>query len=257
MPGRKVDASYPPRKGVIQMIAGRPNGGDSHRARKLQVREVHDVTVKEVLDVEAIEDTPLIEFGQVERSGPKNAHNNALVITTLLANYEVRCICLGSGSSTDILFGDTYDQMQLGDTPLEKVRTSLYGFAGEVVHPRSMISLPLTLWIESTRRTCLLKFLVIKFPTIGGLGEVQVTPSSQVNAMWRLCVKGKREIKKKYVRRHPPTNGEEKDEWVEETKGIEGAHPKVQSAEELLNIELLLGDPEKTTRIGSQMENIC
>ncbi|KAL0449178.1 UNVERIFIED_CONTAM: hypothetical protein Slati_1474200 [Sesamum latifolium] len=29
--------------------------------------------------------------------------------------------------------------------PLEAVDTSLYGFAGQVVHPRGMISLPLTL----------------------------------------------------------------------------------------------------------------
>ncbi|KAL0299003.1 UNVERIFIED_CONTAM: hypothetical protein Sradi_6560100 [Sesamum radiatum] len=92
--------------------------------------------------------------------------------------------------------------MQLGDVPLEAVDTSLYGFAGKVVHPRGMISLPLTLGTASLRKTCLLKFLVvdillaynvilgqptlnafraiistyhmkIKFPIIGGVGETQ------------------------------------------------------------------------------------
>ncbi|KAL0382475.1 UNVERIFIED_CONTAM: hypothetical protein Scaly_0534800 [Sesamum calycinum] len=52
------------------MIAKGPNGGDSHRARKSRVREVHDVTVKEVLNVEAMEDTPFIQFGQAERGHP-------------------------------------------------------------------------------------------------------------------------------------------------------------------------------------------
>ncbi|KAL0393011.1 UNVERIFIED_CONTAM: hypothetical protein Sradi_2523900 [Sesamum radiatum] len=116
------------------MIARGPNGGDSYRARKSRVREAHDVTVKEVLDVEVMGDTPFIQFGQVERSGPKT-HNNALVILALLANYEVGRIFIDSGSSADILFGDAYNKMHLGDTPLEKVNTSLYGFAGEVVHP--------------------------------------------------------------------------------------------------------------------------
>ncbi|KAK4385563.1 hypothetical protein Sango_2680300 [Sesamum angolense] len=51
--------------------------------------------------------------------------------------------------------------MQLGDVPLEAVDTSLYGFAGNVVHPRGMISLPLTLGTTSLRKTCLLKFLVV------------------------------------------------------------------------------------------------
>ncbi|KAL0313454.1 UNVERIFIED_CONTAM: Transposon Ty3-G Gag-Pol polyprotein [Sesamum radiatum] len=92
--------------------------------------------------------------------------------------------------------------MQLGDISLENVNTSLYGFAGEVVHPRGMILLPLTMGPGTTWKTCMLKFLVvdvpsaynvilggptltafqavisiyhmkIKFPTPGGVGEVQ------------------------------------------------------------------------------------
>ncbi|KAK4391570.1 hypothetical protein Sango_1934800 [Sesamum angolense] len=42
---------------------------------------------------------------------------------------------------------------------------------------------------------------------------------------------------------------------MEEAKRTEGALPKVQLAEELLNVELVPGDLEKVTRIGSQMEN--
>ncbi|KAL0458379.1 UNVERIFIED_CONTAM: hypothetical protein Slati_0465100 [Sesamum latifolium] len=108
----------PPRKEVIRMIAGGPIGGDSHHARKSQTSQ-----------------------------------NDSLVITALLTNYEVGRIFIYSGSSSDILFGETYDQMQLGDISLEKVDTSLYGFAGEVVHPRGMISLPLTLGSGVARRT--------------------------------------------------------------------------------------------------------
>ncbi|KAL0439146.1 UNVERIFIED_CONTAM: hypothetical protein Slati_2397600 [Sesamum latifolium] len=146
------------------MIVGVPIGGDSHNARKSQVREAHDISMKEVLDVEAIEDAPLIQFGQAERSGPKTSHNDALVITASLANYEVGCIFIDSGSSADILFGEAYDQMQLGDVSLEKVNTSLYGFAGEVVHPRGIVSLPLTLGAGVARKTCMLKFLVVDVP---------------------------------------------------------------------------------------------
>ncbi|KAL0458658.1 UNVERIFIED_CONTAM: hypothetical protein Slati_0493000 [Sesamum latifolium] len=178
--GGKEDNNDIPRKGVIRMIARGPSGGDSHQARKSQ-------------------------FGRAERSGPQTTHNDALVITATIANYEVGRIFIDFGSSTDILFGEAYDQMQLGDVSLEKVNTSLYGFAGEVVHPRGMVSLPLTMGRGTTRKTCLLKFLVvdvpsaynvilgrptlntfqavvstyhmkIKFPTLGGVGEVQGDP---------------------------------------------------------------------------------
>ncbi|KAL0439399.1 UNVERIFIED_CONTAM: hypothetical protein Slati_2422900 [Sesamum latifolium] len=93
------------------------------------------------MDVEPANDTPLIQFDQEERSEPRTPGNDALVITALLANYEIECVFIDSGSSADILFEEAYDQMQQGDVPLEAVDTSLYGFAGEVVHPRGMISL--------------------------------------------------------------------------------------------------------------------
>ncbi|KAK4390323.1 hypothetical protein Sango_2095600 [Sesamum angolense] len=159
----------------------------------------------EILDVEAMEDTSLIQFGRMEKTGPKNSHNDALVITALLANYEVGRIFIDSGSSADIFFGEAYNQMQLGDITPEKVNTSLYGFAGKVVHLRGMISLSLTLGTRTPRKTCMLKFLVvdvpstynailrrptlnafraiistyhmkIKFLTFGGVGEMQGDP---------------------------------------------------------------------------------
>ncbi|KAL0386007.1 UNVERIFIED_CONTAM: hypothetical protein Sradi_2995000 [Sesamum radiatum] len=74
--GNNAEPSDPPHKGVIRMIAGGPAGGDSHRARKAELRKAHDITIKEVLDVEAMEDTPTIQFGRAERSGPKNSLND-------------------------------------------------------------------------------------------------------------------------------------------------------------------------------------
>ncbi|KAL0303307.1 UNVERIFIED_CONTAM: hypothetical protein Sradi_6198800 [Sesamum radiatum] len=134
-PGSKEDNNDIPRKGIIRMIAGGPFGGDSHKAWKSQVREAHQISIKEALDIETVEDAPIIQFGRAERSGPQTIHNDALVITAMIANYEVGRIFIDSESSADILFGEAYDQMQLGDVSLEKVNTSLYGFAREVVHP--------------------------------------------------------------------------------------------------------------------------
>ncbi|KAL0451933.1 UNVERIFIED_CONTAM: hypothetical protein Slati_1171400 [Sesamum latifolium] len=129
----------------VRMIIGSPTGGDSQRARKTQVREAYGAAIREVMDVEPVNHAPLIQFDQEERSGPRTLGNDALVITVLLANCEIERVFIDSSSSADILFGEAYDQMQLGDVPLEAIDTFLYGFAGEVVHPRSMISLPLTL----------------------------------------------------------------------------------------------------------------
>ncbi|KAL0373428.1 UNVERIFIED_CONTAM: hypothetical protein Sradi_3258500 [Sesamum radiatum] len=107
------------------MIAGVPSGGDSHQARKSQVREPHQISIKEAQDIETVEDAPIIQFGRAERSGPQTIHNDALVITAMIANYEVGRIFIDFGSSVDILFGEAYDQMQLGDVSLEKVNIAI------------------------------------------------------------------------------------------------------------------------------------
>ncbi|KAK4403031.1 hypothetical protein Sango_1043800 [Sesamum angolense] len=117
------------------------------------------------MEVESANDAPLIQFDQEERWGPRTQGNGARVITALLANYEIERVFIDSGSLADILLGEAYDQMQLGGAPLEAVDTSLYGFAGEVVHPRGMVSLPLTLGTTPLRKTCLLKFLVVDIPS--------------------------------------------------------------------------------------------
>ncbi|KAL0375557.1 UNVERIFIED_CONTAM: hypothetical protein Scaly_0673300 [Sesamum calycinum] len=135
----------PPRKGVIRMIVGGPVGGDSQKARNAQVREAYRTSAREAMDVDPTIEAPHIQFDQEERRRLRTESNDALVITALLANYEIERVFIDSDSSTDILFGEAYDQMQLGDVPLEAIYTFLYGFAGEVVHPRGMISLPLTL----------------------------------------------------------------------------------------------------------------
>ncbi|KAL0462009.1 UNVERIFIED_CONTAM: hypothetical protein Slati_0088500 [Sesamum latifolium] len=231
--GSKGDDNDVPRKGVIRSDRGRGYGG-----------------------------YPRIQFGRAECSRPQTSHNDALIITAVLADYEVGCIFIDSGSYADILFGEAYDQMQLGDVSLEKVNTSLYGFAGEVVHPRGMISLPLTMGAGTTRKTCMLKFLVvdvpsaynvilgrptltafqavisiyhmkIKFPNPGGVGEVQSDHLRSRKCYVEAVRKGQKRNLTKITKGFPPAKREKK-QWQKglprkwrHRKDLKGIDPKV------------------------------
>ncbi|KAL0453020.1 UNVERIFIED_CONTAM: hypothetical protein Slati_1280100 [Sesamum latifolium] len=277
----KAEVNAPPRKGVIRMIASCPTGGDSQRARKAQVREAYGTTIKEIMDVELANDAPLIQFDQEEQNGPGIPGNDALVITALLANYKIERVFIDSGSSADILFGEAYDRMQLGDVPLEAVDTSLYGFDGEVLHPRGMISLPLTLGTSPLRKTCLLKFLVvdiplaynvilgrptlnaframistyhmkIKFLMVGGVGEAQADILKPRKCYVEAIKRGKIRILEE-VLGEENSNKRGKDSMPRlELK--EEAPVTVQSVEELLTVELIPGDLDKITKIGFKMK---
>ncbi|KAL0313414.1 UNVERIFIED_CONTAM: Transposon Ty3-G Gag-Pol polyprotein [Sesamum radiatum] len=202
------------------------------------------MSLKEVVEVGAVEDTPLIQFGKAERSGSRTSHNDALVITDVLAKYEVGHIFIDCRSSADILFGEAYDQMQLGDVLLNEVNTLLYGFAGEEVHPSDMISVPLTMGVGATQKTYMLKFLVVDVPSAYNviLGRPTLTAFQA----------GRRETRSKIAKELPPKK--KGKETVEEGAPAEMETPvKVQPAEELLNIEVILGSPDKTMRICSHL----
>ncbi|KAL0403998.1 UNVERIFIED_CONTAM: hypothetical protein Sradi_2040600 [Sesamum radiatum] len=214
------------------------------------------------MNVEPANGASLIQFDQEEPSGPRILGNDALVITTLLANYEIERVFIDSGSSADILFGKAYDQMQLGHVPLEAVDTSLYGFAREVVHPSSMISLPLTLGTSPIRKTCLLKFLVVdipsaynvraiistyhmkvKFPVVGGVGETQ-TDILQAHKCYVEAIKrGKKRMLEEALG-EDNSNKHGKDP-MPRSELKEEAPVVVQPMEELLTVELIPGDPNK------------
>ena len=95
------------------------------------------------------------------------------------------------GSLADVLFDEAYDQLQLGEIPLEVANTSLYGFAGEVVHPRSMILLPLTIWTRRTQKTCLLKFLRVDIPSAYNaiLGSPMLNAFQAVTSTYHMKIK--------------------------------------------------------------------
>ncbi|KAL0406594.1 UNVERIFIED_CONTAM: hypothetical protein Slati_3973300 [Sesamum latifolium] len=258
----RAEANDPPRKGIIRMIAGGPAGGDSQRARKAQVRKAYGTKMKEI----TCQRCPLIKFDQEEQNGPGILGNDALVITALLTNYEIECVFIDSGSSADILFGDVYDQMRLGDVPLEAVDTSLYDFAGEVVHPRGMISLPLTLGTSPIRKTCLLKFLVvdipsaynvilgrptlnvfraiistylmkIKFPVVGGVGEAQADMLQARKCYVEAIKRGKKRVLEEASGEENPSKRGKDPMPRPELK--EEDPIAVQPMEELLTVELI------------------
>ncbi|KAL0437826.1 UNVERIFIED_CONTAM: hypothetical protein Sradi_0490500 [Sesamum radiatum] len=143
-----------------------------------------------------------------------------------------------------------------------------------------MVSLPLTMGRGTTQKTCLLKFLVvdvpsaynvilgrptlntfqvvvstyhmkIKFPTLGGVGEVQGDPLQSRKCYVEALRKGQKRNVDDAPDQVPPSKKGKAPEG-ENSKETETS-AKVQPAEELLNIEIIPGNPDKTTRISSHL----
>ena len=129
-------------------------------------------------------------------------HDDAIVITLLIADYTTRRVLVDNGSSVDILYFPAFQQMRLGQDRLRPVSSPLVGFGGMKVQSVGIITLPVVVGAYLQQITKNMNFLVVdcsssynaiigrptlnswkavtstyhlsvKFPTDYGIGQVQ------------------------------------------------------------------------------------
>ena len=186
------------------MISGGfAGGGESSSARKAHLRNIRS---GEVLEVQAVSKLPRLEtaitLSDSNLEGCQHPHNDPLVIRAVVANKIIHRVLIDNGSSADIIFVSSFDNMGIGRERLEPVNTHLRGLSGEKVLPLGSIQLVLTLGDPPCQATTTVRFLivdasstynvllgrpslntikaipsayhmVIKFPTTNGVGMVQ------------------------------------------------------------------------------------
>ncbi|XP_073047725.1 uncharacterized protein [Primulina eburnea] len=149
-----------PTRGVIHMITGGATDGDSGRARKAHGRRLEslglDLTPK---------DDPVIGFGPDDMKGVMAPHNDALLVTLTIANYDVARIFVDTGSSVNVLFKRTLDQMKVEGFEFDHISTPLFGFTGHAVQTVGQIMLPLSLGAGPHRITKMTCFTVVDAPS--------------------------------------------------------------------------------------------
>ncbi|KAL2243569.1 UNVERIFIED_CONTAM: hypothetical protein Sindi_0474900, partial [Sesamum indicum] len=203
-----------------------------------------------------------ISFSSKDKPQDVGSPNDPMVIKMDIANFIVHKVLVDSVSSADVI-----DKMGLGNAKLEPVRTPLVGFGGSEVASLGMIELPVSIGVEPRRRTLMVKFLVVdtpftynvilgrpglnsfqavvstyhmkmKCPTENGVGEVSCD-KKEARKCYNLTVKRGSEGKKRKAEESP------------ESRPYEADHMKPN--EEYKLVELVEGDPSRTTRIGSCM----
>ena len=129
-------------------------------------------------------------------------HDDAIVITLLIADYTTRRVLVDNGSLADILYYPAFQQMRLGRDQIRLVNSPLVGFSGMRVQPVGIVTLSMVVGAYPQQVTRDVNFLVvdclssynaiigrptlnswkavtstyhlsIKFPTEHGVGQVQ------------------------------------------------------------------------------------
>ena len=80
-------------------------------------------------------DEQAITFTDEDVERIHHPHDDAIVITLLIADYTTRSLLVDNGSSADILYYPAFQQMRLGRDQLCPVNSPLVGFGGMKVQP--------------------------------------------------------------------------------------------------------------------------
>ena len=83
----------------------------------------------------------MITFTDEDVERIHHPHDDAIVITLLIADYTTRRVLVDNGSSADILYYPAFQQMRLGRDQLRPVNSPLVGFGGMKVQPVDTIPL--------------------------------------------------------------------------------------------------------------------
>ncbi|XP_073136910.1 uncharacterized protein [Henckelia pumila] len=96
-----------PHRGMINMISGGTTDGDLGRARKAHGRRLENFEASAQLGYPA---DPNISFGREDLKDVVIPHNDPLLVTLTIINYDVARIFVDTGSSVNIIFKKTLDQ---------------------------------------------------------------------------------------------------------------------------------------------------
>ena len=124
------------------MIVGGGSTGQSSRSRKAYLKVVQNVQLLGRSSKTRTPDEQAITFTDEDASRIHHPHNDAIVITLIIADYLTRRVLVDNGSSTNILYYPTFQQMNLERDQLRPVHSPLVGFDGMKVQPVGTITLP-------------------------------------------------------------------------------------------------------------------
>ena len=139
MPSHEVFAQLPPAMVTDEEWPGdRPLSGSVNTVSRESRREATNVPAASPKRQKVEEP---ITFTEEDTQGVQFPHNDAVVVSLNIANYDVRRILVDNGSSADILFYDAFSRMSALDSHLSPICSPLVGFTGDVVPTEGMIAL--------------------------------------------------------------------------------------------------------------------
>ena len=184
------------------IVGGTAVTGSSKKARKTYFRMVQNVQLMGSVPKIAWRESPIIGFLEKDARRLHHPHDDALVVSIRIEDYNMHRVLVDNGSSTDILYYPTFQQMGIDREWMILMNAPLIGFGGTRVLPLGAITLFVVVGdypqqiakhvtflvvdyssaynailrrptLNSWKAVTSTYHLMIKFPTVYGVGELR------------------------------------------------------------------------------------
>ena len=136
-------------------------------------------------------DNPVIGFSEEDARRLHHPYDDALVVSLRVGDYSMHRVLVDNGSSTDILYYPTFQQMRIDRERLVPINGPLVGFGGMRVFPIGVVMLTVTVADYPQQITKEVSFLVVdcSFAYNAILGKPTFNSWKAVTSTYHLMIK--------------------------------------------------------------------
>ena len=158
----KTTIRDPPVGDIRMIIGGSTTTESSKKARKTYLKMVQNVQLIGSVPKIARRESPVIGFSEEDARCLHHPHDDALVVSVRVGDYNVHRMLVDNGSSADILYYPAFQQMRINKAQLIPTNAPLVGFGGTRVLPVGSITLSVTVGDYPQQITKDVTFLVVE-----------------------------------------------------------------------------------------------
>ena len=120
--GKAEESSQPP-LGEIRVIIGESSTSQSSKSKKAYLKVVQSIQLSRRSPRARSTDEQAITFINEDAERIHYPHDDAIVITLLIADYTTKRVLVDNGSLADILYDPAFQQMRLGQDQLRPMNS--------------------------------------------------------------------------------------------------------------------------------------
>ena len=112
------------------IVGGTAGAGSSKKARKTYLRMVQSVQLTGTVPKIARREGSIIGFSEEDARRLHHPHDDALVVSIRVGDYNMHRVLVDNDSSVDILYYPAFQQMRIDKERLMPTNAPLVGFGG-------------------------------------------------------------------------------------------------------------------------------